>query len=257
MGGLVAAVLYLAASPGRLSGRAAEQFNGIAGPVMLLGLLWGATLAALWDLTYRLTFPALMNWLVPAAACAAATALLPYRRAFLALGEGLCPLRRWRAWTRWPAVAFLVLGFVTAYHALGWKEPDWPRQLPPAWAWLWPKAMYRVLILAPAWGAWSMLVTGKFHRPGPGSDPATRGFVRGISPVSAAAWMAVPLAGSFISLLYLHLPLRFVPPAAAIVAAVGGGSLLVRRHGGLRRASLLGTNVLTQLAFVAACAAAM
>ena len=253
----VAAALYLAGSPAQLAARGAARFEGIAAPLMLLGLLWGVMLAVLWELIYRLTFPTTMNWILPAAACAALTVLLPYRRACLALGRGLSgPRRRW-PWLEWATLVGQAVAFFAAYHALGWKAPGWLRQLPSGWSWLWPRAMYRVLVLSPLWGTWSMLVVGKFHRPAPEADPATRRFLGSVSQASAAAWMALPLAGSFISLLHLAQPLRFVPPAAAIVAALGGGALLARRRGGLGREVLLGTGVLTQLAFLGACAAVM
>jgi hypothetical protein len=128
--------------------------------------------------------------------------------------------------------------------------PDWPTQLPPAWAWLWPKAIHRVLLLTPLWGSWSMLALGLFPRPRADADACTLQFAGSIGPLAAAAYLLAPLGGSVVYLNFLY-PWHFVPPAAALLGALGAGTLLVRLAGSLDRSALLATNVLTQLAFLA------
>ncbi|KKK89720.1 hypothetical protein LCGC14_2730260, partial [marine sediment metagenome] len=163
----------------------------------------------------------------------------------------------WSLRHRWVIFAGLAAAFAAGYHALGWKRPDWPTQLSPGWQWLWPPAMYRAVLLGPVWGAWSMLVVGQFNHPVARTDRPTRELVGGISPLATAVCLALPLAGTVVYLLHLAPALRFVPAGAAIAAALAGGALLVRLAGGLCRGALLATNILTQLAFLAASSAVM
>jgi hypothetical protein len=257
---LAAAFLFLAGSRRRLSQYEPPRFAGLGGHLVLLGLLWGVLLAGLWETTYRLTtWARLMGWVVPACVCAVVTVLGPCRPGCLSLAQAVTATKRpkWFRLLRRPVFLGLAGAWAALNHALGWKEPHWPMWLPAQLAWLWPKAMYRVLLLAPVWGAWSMLVIGQFHRPTARTDPRTRHFAAGVKPIASAAYLVVPLAGTFVYLLFLWPPLRFVPPAAALLAALGGGAFIVRLRGGLDRETVLATNVVTQLAFLAACAAVM
>ena len=137
-------------------------------------------------------------------------------------------------------------------HAIRWHDPDWPRQLSPRLAWLWPRAILRVLLLAPVWGGWSMLAAAQFFRPNERTDIPSRHFIRGVRPLAAALALAIPLGAGMVYTQYLYTPLRFVPPVAAATAALAGGWLLVRLQGGPSRRTLLATNVLTQAAFLIA-----
>lgn len=141
---------------------------------------------------------------------------------------------------------------VALNYAVRYWDPDWPTHLPPAAAWLWPRALYRAIMLAPVWGSWAMLVLPKFHPPTGRTDPQTRTLAQSTSPLAAAVFLALPLAGSFIYLMFLGQAARFVPPAAAILAALGGGTILIRIRGRLCREALLAANVLTQAAFILA-----
>ncbi len=217
---------------------------------MLLGAAWGLILVGVWELTYRLTWARLFHWVVPAAACAAATAGVAYRQGFLALTETVAGRRRWLSWAALPAAAAAWAAILN--YAVRYWNPDWPTQLPPAAAWLWPRALYRAMLLAPVWGSWAMLVLPQFHRPDAGTDAHTRALAEKTSPLSAAAYLAVPLAGSFVYLMFLWPPFRFLPPAAAVLAAVGAGSVIVRVRGGLCREALLAANVVTQAGFLLA-----
>ncbi len=248
---IFAAAVYVAGSRRRLSRIDPQRLAGAGAAVMLLGAAWGLATIGLWEAAYRLTWPRLMNWVVPAGVCAAATVLVAWRAGFLALIETV-PLPR--PWLKWPAL--LLAGACWAAvlnYALRWWNPDWPtQQLSPGLIWLWPRALYRALLLAPMWGVWSMLVLPQFHRPGAGCDPHTRALAGSVSPLAAAAALAAPLAGTFIFLRFLPAPLRFLPPAAATAAAIGGGTLITRLRGGLCREALLATNALTQSAFLTA-----
>jgi hypothetical protein len=218
---------------------------------MLVGGLWGLAMIGVWDVTFRLTWERLMNWVLPAAACAAATVLGAYRNGFLALLES-APLPR--AWLKWPALAVLAVGFgFVLNYAVRYWDPHWPaQQISPAIIWLWPRTLYGALLLGPIWGSWAMLALPQFHRPDDSTDPHTRALARKTGPLATAVYLAVPLAGSFVYLMFLSPVLRFVPPAAALLAALGGGTLLVRLRGRLCREALLAANALTQSAFLLA-----
>jgi len=240
-------LLWLPAS--KLKRHPPERFARTGGAVMLLGLAWGGLLAALWDVSFRLTWPALLNWVVPAGLCAAAMTLGPYRLAAASLLEGVIGRRPWARWAALSTLTALVA--LVLNYAVRWWDPDWPTHLPQTWVWLWPRALYRALILAPVWGSWSMLGLVQFHRPGPGTDPPTRQFAASVGPLAAAGYLMAPLAGSLIYMNFLY-PWHFVPPAAALAAGLGGGATLVRLRGRLCREAMLATNFLTQLLFLLA-----
>ncbi len=289
VGKLISAVLLLVAPERRLECRP-ERFERLAGATMLLGLAWGLVLVALWVAFFRLTWPRYLNWVVPSAAvalamagglhCRAAFALIetalgrdPWRQravaAVLTAGaSAIVDLASWKlrpSWAtrlaaRWPtlkkwraglALAGVTVGLAVMLNASVHNIQDWSTRLPQAWAWLWPRDLYRVLLLTPLWGAWSMLALGQFHRPTERCDAAARHFARSIGPLAAAAWLVAPLAGSLVYLSFLF-PWHFVPPAGALAAALGGGAALVRLGGGLSRRALLASNFLTQLAFLGA-----
>ena len=259
---ILSAAVFLTGSSDRVARRPAEHCARLGWPIMLLGALWGLAMIALWDIANRLTWPMTFNWVAPSALCAAAMVLGPYRRATLSLVEMLIPRRRqgspnpdvrrdvWGplAWVGVPLIA-LAVGLIL--NGALRSDPDWPTQLPRQWAWLWPRALYRVLLLAPVWGAWGMLTLGQFCRPSDRTDEPTRRFAESVHPITSAAALAIPLTGSLVYLNFLY-PVHFVPPLAAIVAALGGGALLARRGGALTRPALLAANVLAQLAFLLA-----
>jgi len=242
---LTSAIVYIAAPPAKV-----HRAPGPSG-LMLAGMGWGLVTIGLWDLCSRLTWEPLVNWVVPACVCAAATVLGAYRRAFLG---GLASLPKVRRPLQWIALLAIAAGWAVMLNdALRYWDRDWPtQQLSPAILWLWPPALYRVLLLMPTWGSWAMLGVIAFHRGGEHIDEPTRALAGRTSPVSVALWLALPLAGTFIYLMFLDRPARFLPPAAAIVAALGGGAAIVRLRGRPDRLALLATNVLTQAAFLLA-----
>ena len=244
------ALLYLSGSRRRLEAAPPERFAKAAVPLVLLALAWGLALVGAWDLAYHLTWARRLDWVVPSVLCGAAIVFGLYRPAAGALLETVLP-KRWRL--TWPALAALaVLVALMINDAVRFWDPDWPTDLPAAWQWLWPRALYRAMLLMPLWGLWGMLATGQFHRPGRRTDAPTRRLAETAGPLTAAMTLALPLAGSFIYLTFLSPPMRFAPPAAAVLAALGGGAAFCRLKGGLCREALLATNLLTQLAFLGA-----
>ena len=245
---LLAAGTYLAGSPARLGRLPPERFEGLATAVVLLSAGWGLAQVGIWEVSHRVFWVWLghLNWIAQSGLAAGATVLAAYRRAAWALAETIVgPRRLWQA----VAVAAMAAGAWSLYNALGWSAMDWPMRLPAAVEWLWPPAPYRVLLLAPVWGAWGMIVPGRFRRPDGRTDEPTRRFVGGIGPAAVVVYLALPLAGSLVYLNHLY-PWHFVPPMAALGAAIGGGALVVRLRGRLDRGALLATNLLTQAAFV-------
>ena len=125
-------------------------------------------------------------------------------------------------------------------------------QLHPALQWLRPEYdVYRVLLLMPVWGGWSMLNLGLFCRANQATEPAVRALGGGCGPVRVAVCMAVMLAATTFYFDFLFWP-QLCVSGSAILAAIFGGRLICRFGGGLRRDSLLATNLLTQLAFLLA-----
>jgi len=242
------ALRYLTASEAHVDRACAKPPRRPAAALMALAFGFGLLQVGLWDMTFHLTWPGRLDWQVPSAVCAAAMVLLLHRQAALALID-TAAARGPRA-IRWFALAGLTVAVgLLLYHALRRSDPDWPTHLPAGWTWLWPRALHRALLLAPVWGAWAMLILGRFHRAGDRTDRPTRRLAENVSPVAAAVGLAVPLAGSLIYLNFAY-PWHVVPPIGAVVAALGGGTALVRLRGGLGRPVLLATNFLTQLAFL-------
>lgn len=273
--GLVHALAYLCGSPRALPVNAGQgRPPRLTGQFVLVSLAWGLVLVLVWETTYRLAWPAMMNWAIPAFVTAGMIVLgtchLAARSLVRLLGRGLLvlvntTLRRRAEKVNQLASRPLVRGLLlwlglfalTAAVALllnaafRWWDPDWPTQLASPWAWLWPRAMHRLLLLMPMWGLWAMLALIQFHRPNAATDAATTQLAETTGPVAMAAVFVLPLAGSFVYLMFLNTPMRFVPPAAGVVTALAGGSLLIRASGGLCRPALLAANLLTQLAFLA------
>ena len=217
--------------------------------MMLLAMAWGLALVVIWDRAYH-AFHHRLDWVIPSVLCSAAIVLGPFQQSAKSLLETFAP-RRW--WIIWPARAALVVAIAYALnYAVRYWDPDWPTQLSPQWTWLWPRALYRVILLAPLWGVWSMPAIGQFRRPTDGTDAATRHLIVTAGPLTTAMALALPLAGTFIFLMFLPPAMRFIPPAAAIAAGIGGGGVICRIRGAICRDALLATNLLTQLAFIAA-----
>ncbi len=253
---IISAFVFLTASSERLRKADPQRFSRLSGAVMLLSIVWGLILVCLWELTSHITWlarpgPGLLDErLVSSVICGAAITFGVSYRSAAAFIETFSGNRRL---LRWFALAVLAATVATIlYYAFRLSNPDRSTHLSQRWIWLWPRALCRVLLVTPVWGAWSMVVLGQFHRPDELTDGPARCFAGTAGPLSAAICLALPLAGTLIFLNFLHPWKHFVPPAVAIATAIGGGTLIVRMHGRLCRQALLAGNFLTQLGFLAA-----
>lgn len=151
------------------------------------------------------------------------------------------------------AVALIAMPVQPVYDEL--QLPARLASLRPWLTWLRPEYdIYRVLLLAPLWGAWAMLVVGQFYKPDDRTEPQVASMLRGCGAFTTAALMGLLTA---VTLFYC--PNRqwtqwaqLTTPAATIVAAVAGGAIICRTQNGLRRNGLLCANVLVQLVFMLA-----
>ena len=239
------AYLLMTADDERLTREPPGRFVRAWLGLMLLSLGWGIASVALYGAAWREFGEYTGIQLIPVAAVVAATAIWLYRKAILALAGAFCGHG---AQDR--AVGASVIVVVLALMLLGLKsrQPDWATHLPWIWHWI-PPTMFRVLILAPLWGAWAMLIAPQFCRPTEKTEPAVAALIGGCGPLTAAICMAGPLAATLYAFRvwgwwYLTIP------AGTILAAVIGGLLLCRRHGGPTREALLAGNLLTQIVFV-------
>jgi len=238
--------MLLAADDEKLAAAPPQRFARAWVELVLLSLGWGILSVGLWGVALKFVGDYYSGIpFMPVAAVVAPMTLWLYRRSLLALAESLVG-----ADPAGKAVGGAVIVVVIVLSLLGLEKHgrDWPFYLPPAWQWVCPMAPYRVLIVAPVWGAWAMLITCQFCRSRDHTEPAVAAFARGCGPVAAAACLAPLLAAT---LLYFHFlgVWRLIVPAAAVVAAVAGGLLLCRASGGLRRRALLAVNMLTQIVF--------
>lgn len=241
--------MLLTADDDRLSAEPPARFHWAWAELVLLSAAWGVGIAGLWELCvnvfgwYSADFP-----FVPTAAVLAVTVLWMYRRALTATAEmlgGCDPAGR--------SAASALLVVVLAMILLGLRswQPDWPVNMHPWLRWLRPRTMYRALVLAPVWGAWAMLITPQFRRPGAGTEPQVAAFAGGCGPFAAAVCMAAPLAGSIVY--FNHMPwTQLGISATAVLTALAGGQILCATGGGLTRRNLLAANLLTQIAFLLA-----
>lgn len=251
---IISALLFLTASEQSLQRSDPGRFARLGGAIMLLSIAVGVVLAGMWNLTSHVTWvfwSGMLNyWVVSSLVCGSAIVFGFYRQSASVLIESAVGRSRLGLWV---GPVLLAAGVaVILYYAFRQSNPDWPTQLPRQWGWLWPRPLCRVLILSPVWGAWSMIVLVQFHRPDERTDPPTRRFAETVSPFRSAVCLAVPLAGTLIFLNFLHPWRHFIPPASAVATALAAGTLIVRRRGMMSRKTLLATNLLTQLGFLAA-----
>lgn len=225
---------------------------------LVLGSLgWGIASAWLWGGAWKLfndpgrsMLPGTSMLMMASVVTAAAIVLGPFRRAAIALVEIVFPSN---ATARSIAAAALVFVFVVAFLRL---DADWHRsEYPVPWGleWIRPGGkMYRVLLLMPLWGAWSMLAVCQFRKPASRTEPAVAAFARGCGPLAAAGCLAVGLAMTIGYVGYLGLGAQLTIPAVTIAAAVTGGLGMCRADGVLSRRGLLAGNMLTQIVFLLA-----
>jgi len=241
------AYMLLTADDDALAGESPKRFAFAWAGLMGLSLVWGIVIVCLWDWSGKL-----FSWysgipLMPAAVVVAPTALWMFRRSLTALSELLSRSASGASLTEAVLLALFVLSLLGLRR---WNE-DYKMYLPEFLSWLHPGASYRVLILMPVWGAWSMLVTAQFCRPGERTGAAVAAFARGYGALTTALCMGVLLAVTINQLNFLPW-WQLSVSGVTVAVAIAGGVVLCRRTGGLTRRALLAGNFLTQLAFLVA-----
>lgn len=236
--------MLLAASDDELSRQPPQRFVHAWWGLLLLSLAWGVALACLWAGAWAVfAHSSTSLHLIPALSFVLATTLWLYRPATLSLAEALAGRD-----ARSLGVSVVVVSLLLAGIGLPGGGVRSSLHLSVWWQWLQPYPEYRVLILAPVWGAWAMLVTCQFRKPCDQTEPAVVALARGAGPIVATASMGALMAASLCWLNFLPWTRVLIPAVAAVVATVGGPVLCIRA-GGLKRSALLAGNLLTQFAF--------
>jgi len=239
----------LTASDQSLSDEPPGRFRRAWAQLMLISLLWGVFLSWLWAAAWALFGDYYGMPLMHVAAVVAATTLWVFRRSLLAWSRcigGADPRAQHLVTT--VAVVLLMLTLLGMKRS---SDTDVVRWLPSAWRWVFPMVVQRVLILAPLWGAWGMLVTCQFCKPTDDTEAVVAAFAKGCTAPVAAVAMVLPLAGTLMYLYFLNW-WRLMVPGVTVLGAIAGGVLLCRATGGITRRALLANNILTQLLFLLA-----
>ena len=224
----------------------ARAAAGMHWELMLLAVAIGVGLAFLWSGAWALFgdgFSGLL--LAPATAVLVVMVLGVYRHATMSLG-GLLSRRS-------PAglgVSVVVVTLLTCLLGLRSWHADWPTHLPAAIQWLRPDPHFRVLVLMPVWGMWSMMAVCLFAPVTRRTELAVVELVRRVGAGFVAFWMVVLVLGSSWWFSFLPAPFNGVPVSITpIIVGIVAGLWFCHRTGGLTRRALLATNLLTQMAF--------
>ncbi len=235
--------MLLTASDADLADQPPARFARAWLGVLTLSLAWGVAMAGLWSGVW-LAFGDLYAGLplIPALSIVIAMTLWLYRIAALSLADALVGQANRALGTSVIVVSLLV----ATIDYRGWGGI--PSGLPVWLQWLTPYPQLRVMVLAPVWGAWAMLVTCRFRRPSADTAPAVTALADGAGPIVTTLSMGAMMAAT---IWWLQFPSWTVVliPAVTVIVAVVGGLLLCRKAGGLTRQALLANNLLTQLAF--------
>lgn len=237
--------LLLAGSDEQIRACPPDRFTHAWAGLLVVSTGWSIGSIVLWVLCWRL-FGEPFGRIMPALAVVAVGVLWLYRRALVGAVEILFgPDTTARA----IAASVWVLAMTLVLVALkrNWRmDSPLPAIVDLARPW---EKIFRVLILAPLWGAWSMLITPQFHRPGPATEPAIAAFAKGCGALKTTVVMGLLLA---LTINYFN----FLPweqlsiSGVTIAAAVAAGALFCRKDGALTRRALLAGNLLTQLVFL-------
>jgi len=239
--------MLMTADEPRLAQEPPKRFARSWWGLMGLSVLWGVVLVNVWGASWSV-FRDYDPLIMPAAATSALFVLWAFRRPLAALA-GVLGGRD--AASRAVAAAGLVLVVGLCLARLSADTQRFEQPVPWWLQWLRPPTkLYRVLLLMPVWGAWSMIVTVQFCRPGERTGPQVAAFARGCGAPAAAVCMALPLVASLLSFRYLGQGSLALVSGAPIAAAIGSGLALCRHVGGLTRRALLAANVTTQIVFL-------
>ena len=243
--------MFLTAGDERLGAQKPDRFTYVWLGLMGVSVLAGLVLVGVWSVAWQV----FRDWdrlSRPAAVTAIVLLVWPLRRALVSLG----PAMRFRDRANQTAVA--VAGAVligVGFMSLVERYPCAYEYAMPGWtAWIRPDlSIFRVLLLMPVWGAWSMLIAVQFRRPCAETDPVTRRFARGCGPLAAVACMAPPLAGTIVYFHYMGMTEQLVITGLTVGTAIVAGPILCRISGGMTRQALLAGNVITQIVFLMLC----
>jgi len=243
--------MFMTAGDDRLGAQKPGRFTYAWIGLMGLAILTGLGLVGIWGLAWRICrdYGILSR---PAAVAAVGLLAWPMRKAVVSAGGVLGIRGRTNQTSLAVALAVVVgVGFVSLVD----REPKSYEYAMPYWlACIRPeRSIFRVLLLMPVWGAWSMLIAIQFCRPDGATDSVTRRFARGCGPLAAAACLAPPLAGTIVYFHYLGPAAQAGISAVTVATAIASGPILCRLARGLTRDALLTGNLLTQLAFLMAC----
>lgn len=223
-----------------------------------LGLLWVGTFRATWRL-----FGEVSNLrLIPSFAVVVVFALVTGRsmlRAAMRLAESPrfpgcaenqpTPIRE----TSLVLVTLFLLGlfvFVLSIQELrGWwpATDDWR-----SWFnWMYPRPIYRPLILAPLWGQWGIIVALCTGRVAPTADSLTRTYNHDLSAFKLVVHSALPLG---LSCIYLTREGRYFtgPMIAALLLALTilFSTVVANLRRGQSRTTILSTGLFAQFMFI-------
>ncbi len=243
--------MFLTAGDERLEAQDPARFTYAWIGLMGLALLTGLTLIGLWSVVWRL-FHDWDRLSRPAGITAIFILTWPMRMALASIGPAFRLRSRGNQFALAAAAAALIgVGFMS----LAERYPSGYEYTMFSWiAWIRPElSIFRVLLLMPIWGAWSMLIAGQFQPPNAATDAATRRFVRGCGPLAAAACMAMPLAGTIIYFHYMGVFGQVAVTVGTLIAAIASGPILCAIGGGLTRRALLAASLVTQIVFLILC----
>ena len=243
--------MFMTAGDERLDAQDPARFTYAWIGLMGLSILTGLMLIFVWSLTWRLC----LDWdrlSRPAAVTAIVVLAWTMRMSLVSIGPALRLRGKANQFGAAAAAAALVgVGFMSLverypvgyeYAMSGWID------------WIRPElSIFRVLLLMPVWGAWSILIAGQFQPANAITDPATRRFVRGCGPLAAAACIAIPLAGTIVYFHYMGVFGQVTVTVATLLTAIISGPILCKLGGGLSRQGLLAASMITQIVFLMLC----
>ncbi len=129
-----------------------------------------------------------------------------------------------------------------------WWPSDWRR----VFNFVYPRPIYRALILAPLWGRWGILLAAGIGRTARGCDPVTASLCRAVRPTFILASVLVPILLSGVYCSHKNNRLIGVIMGLVVLAVTFIGTVIMtRRTSGQTRSSLLATGLLSELTFLA------
>lgn len=238
----------LAAGDKHLAGLEGKSFRFAWLTVMAYSLLAALAFVGVWGTVWPI-FDKFGTIDIPAVVVLAFLIILPYRNAAASLAEllgGKNPT------SKALCGAVVVLALLMCLQQIT-PGPVYRKEtvLPAGMAWLRPDfEIYRVLLLMPLWGGWSMLAVCQFCKPREGTESTVAAFARECGPLATAGCMGAIMAVSIMYFNFLPWVQQLILSGGVVAAAVIGGILTCALAGGLRRKSLLATNMLTQIVFI-------